>query len=92
MKRTDKPTVPVVGRRKYRSTEGDDTTLHLRLTKEDRQQLRAVLGFMLLDPECDERERERVSYAGAVRYAMRLCVERPPAHVQSPALQVKEGA
>jgi hypothetical protein len=82
-----KPEVPVVGRRKYNSAEGDDTFIHLRLTPEDRQQLRAVLGFMLQDPECDSpaRPSERVSYAGAVRYALRLCVERPPAHVSAKA-------
>ena len=89
MKRADKPAVPVVGRRKYTSTEGDDTTIHLRLTPDDRQQLRAILGFMLQDPECDSRE--RVSYAGALRYSMRLCVERPPAHVKQ-TVHAKEGA
>jgi hypothetical protein len=58
----------------------DDTTLHLRLGKEDRERMRSILGFMIQDPEIDRRE--RVSYAGAVRYAMRRCVENPPAHVK----------
>jgi hypothetical protein len=65
-------------RRKQRSAEGDDTTLHLRLTPEDQKRLRAIVGRMLVDPEVDQHE--RVSYAGAVRYAIRLCVERPPVH------------
>jgi hypothetical protein len=79
MKRTDKPRA-----RKERGMEPNadvDTTLHLRLTAEDRQHLRTILGYMLEDPEIDRRE--RVSYAGAVRYSMRQLVERPPSHVQA---------
>lgn len=68
-------------RRKYRTTEAEeDTTLHLRLTPELRRQLRLVLGRMLEDPHADRRE--RVSYAGAMRYALRDCVERLPAKAE----------
>jgi hypothetical protein len=81
LKRADKAAVAPRAPRKYRSTEGDDdSTLHLRLTAADRQRLRAILSFMLEDPDADRRE--RISYAGAVRYSMRHCVERPPAHVR----------
>jgi len=65
-------------RRKHRSAEGDDTTLHLRLTPEDQRHIKAVLGFMLNDPAADV----RVSYAGAIRYALDHCVRQPPAHVK----------
>jgi len=66
------------------AAEGDDTALHLRLNLEDRQMLRTVLGFMLEDPEVDTRKRKRegVSFAGAVRYSLRHCCERPPEHVK----------
>jgi hypothetical protein len=66
--RTDKG----ASRRKAREPESDDKTLHLRLTPDDQQRLRAILGHMLTAPEAVP---ESVSYAGALRYAMRRCVE-----------------
>lgn len=69
-------------RRKARATGDDDKTLHLRLTPDDQQRLRVILGHMLTAPES---VLESVSYAGAVRYAMRRFVENPPAHVKQAA-------
>lgn len=60
-------------RRANTSAEDNHKTLHLALTPEDEQRLRTILGRMLADPEACH---ERVSYASAVRYAMRLCIEQ----------------
>jgi hypothetical protein len=61
--------------------------LHARLSLEEQSQLDTVLGWMVSEPPSVRRRRladhprEKLSYAGAIRFALRRCVEEPPAHV-----------
>lgn len=60
----------------------EESPLTIRLPAEDQRGLKTILGWMLYDPELLD-SRERLSYTGAVRYALRRCLANPPAHVEA---------
>lgn len=66
---------------------GQGEFLHARLSPEEQSQLDTVLGWLVREPlslrrrRLDDHPREKLSYAGAIRYALRRCVENPPSHV-----------
>lgn len=63
--------------------DGQDVILHLRLKPEFHEKLNTVVGWMMKDPAMkNPKTRERLSYAGAIRYSLRHILANPPSHVE----------